>query len=179
MKYNILYADPPWQWKAYYKKGLGRAPQRHYRCMSLKQICNLKVKHIAAKNSILFLWATHPMLKSAFEVIKAWGFTYKTVGFVWIKKCRRQDKFFTGLGYWTRANAEMCLLATRGHPKRIRKDIHSIVCTHIERHSKKPDIVRNRIVKLMGDLPRIELFARQKTLGWHVFGNEVKSDVKL
>ena len=147
--------------------------------MKLNDICALSVADIADKDCVLFMWATFPNLQEAFEVIEAWGFTFKTIAFVWCKKNRKADSWFTGLGHWTRANAEICLLATRGKPKRISKSVHQIVATPIERHSKKPDEVRNRIVELMGDLPKIELFAREKVDGWDVFGNEVTSDVIL
>ena len=147
--------------------------------MSLTDICALPVADIADKDCALFLWATFPNLQEAFEVIKAWGFKYKTVAFCWVKRNRKSPSWFVGLGHWTRANAEICLLATKGKPQRISKSVRQIVDTPIERHSKKPDEVRNRIVDLMGDVPRIELFAREKTDGWDVFGNEVKSDIML
>lgn len=83
------------------------------------------------------------------------------------------------MGHWTRANAEICLLAVRGHPKRQAKDVHQVIISHVEEHSKKPDEVRERIERLMGDVPRIELFARQKADGWDVWGNEVINDVEL
>ena len=112
-------------------------------------------------------------------VMDAWGFTFKTVAFVWVKQCRKSDSIFTGMGYWTRANAEICLLATRGHPKRAARDVKQVILSHIEEHSKKPDEARRRIEALMGDVPRIELFARQVTPGWDVWGNEVASDIQL
>lgn len=118
-------------------------------------------------------------MNDAFSVIQAWGFQYKTVAFVWIKLNKKSSTLFWGLGYWTRANAEICLLASKGHPKRISKSVHQVVVSHIEQHSKKPDEVRKRIVELTGNLPRIELFARQKSDGWDVWGNEVECDVSL
>lgn len=120
-----------------------------------------------------------PKLNECFEVIKSWGFTYKTVAFTWIKKNKIADSFFWGMGRWTRANAELCLMATKGKPKRISAAVHSVVYTPIERHSKKPDEVRQRIVKLLGNLPRVELFAREKTDGWDAWGNEVESDIVM
>ena len=112
-------------------------------------------------------------------MIKAWGFKYKTVGFVWIKQNRKANSLFWGMGHWTRANAEFCIIATKGHPKRVSAAVHQVIVSRIEEHSKKPDEARNRILKLMGDLPRIELFARQKTDGWDVWGNEVECDIEL
>ena len=107
------------------------------------------------------------------EVIDAWNFEYKACAFTWIKKNKIKPTWFMGMGSWTRANAELCLLATKGKPQRINAGVHSVVDTPIERHSKKPDCVRDRIVELCGDLPRIELFAREKTEGWDAWGNEV------
>ena len=133
--------------------------------MSIEEICALPVSELAAKDSTLFLWATFPQLNEAFRVIDAWGFKYKTLAFLWLKQNRKADSWFYGMGFWTRSNAEVCLLATRGRPKRQCAGIHQFVISHIEQHSKKPDEVRDKIVKLMGDQPRVELFARQKTPG--------------
>lgn len=174
VKFSIIYADPPWTFKTYSDKGKGRSPERHYPCMSLEEIKLLPVRDIAAKDCVLFLWVTFPMLEKAFEVIKAWGFTYKSLAFCWIKQNKKSDSLFWGLGYWTRQNPEVCLLATKGKPKRVSRGVHSVVMSRIERHSKKPDEVRRRIVELCGDLPRIELFAREHSPGWAVWGNEVR-----
>ena len=113
------------------------------------------------------------MLPEALEVIKRWGFKYKTVAFTWIKENKKSDGYFTGMGYYTRCNPEQCLLATKGKPKRISKSVRQLIVSRLEQHSKKPDDIRNRIVKLCGDLPRIELFARQRVEGWDCWGNEV------
>lgn len=174
--YQIIYADPPWR---YDQKGLQGAAEKHYSTMSLEDICKLPVGSISAKDSILFLWATFPQLPAALRVISAWGFKYKTVAFLWLKKNRKADSWFFGLGFWTRGNAEVCLLATRGHPKRQSSKIHQFIISPIEAHSKKPDIVRDKIVELAGNVPRIELFARQTTPGWDVWGNEVTSSITL
>lgn len=120
-----------------------------------------------------------PKLNECLEVIKAWGFEYKTVAFTWIKLNKNKPTPFMGMGRWTRANAEICLLATKGKPSRISAGVHSVVMTPIEGHSKKPQEVRDRIVKLMGDIPRLEMFARNKTEGWDVFGNEVSDSITL
>ena len=147
--------------------------------MSIEELCALPVAELAAKDSALFMWATFPQLPEALRLIRAWGFTYKSVAFVWLKKNRKADSWFYGLGFWTRANAEICLLATRGHPKRAARDVKQVILSHVEEHSKKPDEARRRIEALMGDVPRIELFARQATPGWDVWGNEVASDIQL
>ena len=143
--------------------------------MSIDELCALPVADIAAPDSALFLWATFPQLPEALRLIKAWGFTYKSVAFVWLKKNRRADSWFYGLGFWTRSNAEVCLLATRGRPRRQAANVHQFIISPIEGHSKKPDEAREKIVALMGDLPRVELFARQTPPGWDVWGNEVES----
>jgi N6-adenosine-specific RNA methylase IME4 len=178
-KYSILYCDPPWQYYVWSEKGKGRSAENHYKTMPLSEICALPVGSIAAPDCALFLWVTFPNLPEAFTVLNAWGFTYKTVCFVWVKKNKISDSLFWGLGHWTRANAELCLLATKGKPKRVSKSVHQVIMTPIEQHSKKPDEARHRIVQLMGDLPRIELFARTKPDGWDVWGNEVASSIEI
>lgn len=147
--------------------------------MSIEKLCALPVSKIAKKDCVLFLWATFPQLKEALQLIKAWGFTYKTVAFVWLKTNKKALTWFYGLGFWTRGNAEICLLATKGHPKRQAKNIHQLIISPIEEHSKKPEEARKKIVALMGDLPRIELFARKESPGWDIWGNEVKSNITL
>ena len=164
-KYNVIYADPPWSYKVWSKKGAGRSAESHYPTMSIEAIKALPVSRLAARDCALFLWITFPMLREGWGVMDAWGFTFKTVAFVWVKQYRKSDSIFTGMGYWTRANAEICLLATRGHPKRAARDVKQVILSHIEEHSKKPDEARRRIEALMGDVPRIELFARQVTPG--------------
>lgn len=173
-KYNVILADPPWSFRAWSSKGMGRSAEQHYPTMRLEDIKALPVSDFAAGDCVLFLWATFPMLKEALEVIDAWGFTYKTVAFTWVKENRKSPGLFWGLGYWTRANAEVCLLATRGSPKRQSAAVHQVILSPVERHSKKPDEVQERIVTLMGDVSRVELFARQETPGWDVWGNEVE-----
>lgn len=153
-KYSIIYADPPWAYRTYSKKGQGRSAESHYPTMCIEDIKALPVGELAAKDCALFLWITFPCLCEALEVLTAWGFSYKTVAFVWVKQNRRNDDLFTGMGYWTRANAEICILATKGHPKRVDAGVRQVILGHIEEHSKKPDEARERIVRLMGDLPR-------------------------
>jgi len=189
-KYDIIYADPPWQFKTYSKKGKEKkSAENHYDCMSLQDIYNLPVQTIASDNCVLFTWVTSPMLREGLKCIEEWGFEYKTIGFNWFKKNKIADSWFWGLGYWTRQNTEFCLLATKGNPSRISKGVHQIVdfeqfdtepiATKIREHSRKPDEVRNRIVELCGDILRVELFARENPDGWDVFGNEVKDSIKL
>ncbi len=178
-KYGIIYADPPWHYRVYSKKGAGRSAESHYPTMTIEEIQALPVSELADKDCALFMWITFPLLKESLSVLSAWGFKFKTIAFVWIKQNRKSDSLFWGMGYWTRANAEFCVLATKGKPKKMAKNVHQVIISHIEEHSKKPDEARRRIVRLMGDLPRIELFARQKSAGWDVWGNEVESDIIL
>lgn len=178
-KYTVIYADPPWHYRVWSKKGNGRSAESHYPTMHIEDIKKLSVSQIAQRDAVLFLWVTFPLLQEAWSVMEAWGFTFKTVAFVWVKQNRKSDPLFWGMGYWTRANAELCLLATCGHPKRAAKDVHQVIISHIEEHSRKPNEVRKRIERLMGDQSRIELFAREKSPGWDVWGNEVDSDIEL
>ena len=168
-KYMIIYADPPW---SYNDQGCIGTMSEHYNGMTLEDICNLPVKDISDKDSILFLWATYPMLKEALRVIESWGFEYKSIAFQWIKLNPKSKTPFYGLGRWTRGNTEPCLLATKGKPKRASTSVFQLIQEARRGHSRKPDIVRDKIVELMGDLPRIELFGREKIEGWEVWGNE-------
>ena len=175
-KYQVIYADPPWD---YQQCRLSGSAKKHYPTMRIEELCALPVAEIANRDCALFLWATFPQLPEALRLIQAWGFMYKTVAFVWLKQNRKALTWFYGLGFWTRSNAEICLLATKGHPKRQSAGIHQLVISPVEQHSKKPDKVREKIVALMGDVPRIELFARQQTPGWDVWGNEVENSTAL
>lgn len=147
--------------------------------MKLDDICSLPVSEISADDCILFIWATFPLLPEALKVIDAWGFTYKSIGFLWLKQNRKSPGWFFGLGFWTRGNAELCLLATKGRPKRQSNRVHQFIISPIEEHSKKPDVTRERIVELAGGLPRIELFARQRAKGWDAWGNEAPDSANI
>jgi len=171
-KYKIIYSDPAWSYKVWTAKGGHKSASAHYKTMSIEDIKNLPVQDIADKDCVLFIWVTMPNLIEGIETIKSWGFKYKTCGFTWLKTYKNGNPV-CGLGYWTRSNVELCLLATKGKPKRINKGVYQAVLDVQREHSRKPDCVRNRIVELMGDLPRIELFARQKVEGWDCWGNEV------
>jgi N6-adenosine-specific RNA methylase IME4 len=140
--------------------------------MTLDEIKQLPVADIAAEDSVLFLWAIDTMLPQAFDVLTAWGFTYKTVAFTWTKLNLKSSGFFTGLGYWTRCNSEQCLLATRGRPKRVHRDVQQLVVAPRREHSRKPDEVRTRIERLVPG-PYCELFARESVPGWCAWGNQV------
>lgn len=172
-KYNIVYADPPWSYKDKASAGK-RGAYYKYDLMTLEEIKSIPIQQICANDCILFIWVTFPQLQEGLDTIKAWGFEYKTVGFVWIKRNKRKIySWFMGMGNWTRSNAEVCLIGVRGNVKRVGGGVRSIIDTPIEGHSKKPDIVRKRIIELVGDLPRIELFARESKTGWDVMGNQI------
>jgi len=177
-KYKIIYADPPWDYYSAWKRknsdsaGIWGLAQDHYNTMPLNEIKELAVKNICDDDCFLFLWATFPQIQSALDVIKAWGFEYKTAAFVWVKK-NKSGKNFMGMGWYTRANAEICLIGKRGSPKIMNHGIKQTIESTLREHSKKPDEVRKRIVQLCGDVPRIELFARERTAGWDAWGNEV------
>lgn len=185
-KYEIVYADPPW---SYYNdmtvapdittvKGVRRPP---YPVMSSSDIMQLDVKSICSENAILLIWTTDYHLQKCLKVIDAWGFTYKTIGFVWQKLNKSGTPVcFTG-AYTLKSGCELCLLATKGNTKGWVKDkkVRALVQSVRQEHSKKPDNVRDGIVKLFGDRPRIELFARQGTQGWDVFGNQVQGSIEL
>ena len=171
-KYNIIYADPPWQFKAYSANGEGKNAGKHYHTMHADEIRLLPVEKIAADDCVLFLWVTFPCLLEGLSVMQSWGFSYKTCAFCWVKRNKRADSYFFGLGFWTRSNAELCILGTRGKPKRVSKSVPQVCDARIMEHSRKPDEIRDRIVELCGDIPRIELFARRRYEGWDCLGDE-------
>lgn len=161
-KYSIIYADPPW---SYSDSGCSGAAAAQYATMSINELKQLPVNPagggIAADDCVLFMWATYPKMQEALDLIEAWGFKYKSIAFQWIKQNRSGNGYFFGLGRWTRGNTEPCLIAIKGKPKRISAGVGQLVFSPLRRHSQKPAEVRDKIVELMGDLPRIELFARE------------------
>ena len=170
-RYKVIYADPPWYFKSFSKKGEARSATRHYNCMSVDDICNIDVNRVADDNSVLLMWVTDPYLLDAFKVMESWGFNYKTVGFTWVKT-NKSKGYFTGMGYWTRSNPEMCLLGTKGKPKRLDMSVKQLVVSQRREHSRKPDEVYDRIEKML-EGPYLEMFARNTRQGWDNFGNEV------
>lgn len=185
-KYDIIYADPPWQYK---DKSCDGACEKYYHTLSVEQICELPISRLAEKDCVLFMWATYPQMKEALKVIEAWGFKYKTIAFQWVKLNRNvqlnnftiatvQDILhkacFFGLGRWTRGNTECCLLATRGKPRRENNSVSQLIFSPLTRHSAKPPEVREQIKRLMGGGgTSIELFARDKVAGWDCWGDEI------
>lgn len=148
-KYKVIYADPAWSYKDKALAG-NRGAGCKYEVMSIEDIKQLPVKELADDDCVLFMWVTMPMLERAFEVMRAWGFVYKTCAFTWVKQNKIADTLFMGMGNWTRSNAELCLLGVRGKPKRVDAGVHSVIISHIEEHSKKPAETRERIIRLCG-----------------------------
>lgn len=176
--FSVIYADPAWSYNDKCHAG-ERGAGYKYTVTDTNSLCQLPVIKIAAKDCALFMWATMPMLPDAFQVMKAWGFQYKTAAFVWVKRNKKSDTDFFGMGNWTRANAELCLLGVRGKIKRVNAGVRQVIRRPIMRHSEKPPEIRERIVTLMGDVPRVELFARTRLPGWSAWGNEIEGDVRL
>ena len=188
-KYKVLYCDPPWQFKAWSHRGEGKGASQHYNCMSLNDICNLPVPDLAMEDSIIFLWVVQSMLPEALSLMNVWGFEFRTVAFCWIKMPKKWSPMDErveprmGLGYHTRSGMEQCWLGVRGkgyerHAKNVPQVFHSfeteVLHSPLREHSRKPDEFRERIERLCGDVPRIELFGRMERPGWTVWGNEVE-----
>lgn len=191
--YGAILADPPWRFATYNEKGRQRCPDwkrfkgspaRHYETMSLDEICTLPVRLLAAEHCVLFLWATWPLLTDALQVIGAWGFRYKTCAFDWMKAHTGQIDMFRddadalmGTGYWSRANSEPCLLATRGKPRRLAADVRMGIIEPRREHSRKPDCVHERIERLVAG-PYVELFARRRRPNWDAWGDQVSTETE-
>lgn len=171
MKFNIIYADPAWEYRDKANAG-ERGAEFKYPCMTLGDIQALPVKDLAANNSALFLWVTGPLLKDGIETLEKWGFQYKTIAFTWVKVSKDADPRIFG-GSYTRSNSELCLLGIKGRMTRKDKGVKQVIITEHLGHSVKPDAARVRIVKLFGNLARVELFAREQSSGWISLGDEI------
>jgi site-specific DNA-methyltransferase (adenine-specific) len=210
--FNLIYADPPWKYSQTVKSGVLKRKNGTfiYPSMSMKELCALggDIQRVSKDDAALLLWATMPLLPEAFRLIDAWGFKYKTCFVNWVKTTKKGDRPAFGVGYYTRSNAELCLLAVRGkiasykrlvdgeaprEPNSMSSIVHEddphvrvnfltlledspvpVVMTPRREHSRKPEIVRGMITRLFGDIPRVELFARQSTPGWTVLGNDTQ-----
>lgn len=189
-EYSAILIDPPWRYEVYSSKGQGRSAEHHYSTMADSDLRALPIRDIMAKDCAVFMWVTWPTLPQALELGAAWGLHYKTCAFLWAKSTRKvanrfsflpleeNDNWHLGMGYWTRANTEPCLLFTKGSPKRKARDVRQLVVSMVRRHSQKPDCIYQRIESLV-DGPYCELFARQAWPGWARWGNEVVSTVEL
>lgn len=178
-KYKIIYADPPWQYRARISHGtrFEQGASGYYKSMSIDEIKKLPIADLAAENCALFLWGTFPYLEKQIRLFGYWGFRYTTCGFTWVKTNIRNNKPFFGTGYYTKSNAEICLLGIKGKLKPVSNKVSQIIIAPRREHSRKPDEARLRIIELFGDLSRIELFAREKTDGWDTWGNESEDKV--
>jgi N6-adenosine-specific RNA methylase IME4 len=178
--YQLIYADPPWHFRSRSKKGESRSAKKYYPVMSFSDIAALPISKIAAKNSVLLMWAIDPMLNVAFDVIKAWDFSFKTVRFYWVKENVKSAGFFTGPGYYTRANPEQCLLAIRGAGlRRMDRGVKRLIVAPRGRHSEKPAQAYRRIERLFGSVSPVELCARRRRADWDAFGNQVEGSLRL
>jgi N6-adenosine-specific RNA methylase IME4 len=195
MKYGVIYADPPW---SYGDKGFGKRPEdgtvkgsfapeagryptmalAEIAAMHVSEIAAMHVSEIAAPDCALLLWATSPLLPEALQIIKAWGFKFKTIAFCW-SKITTTGKEVANLGQWTMGNVELCLLGTRGSPTRMRRDIRQLVTAERTEHSRKPKEVRSRIEAIFGEVPKVELFSRGAAPGWDSWGNQAQNPVAL
>ena len=177
--YKTVLADPPWEYEDK-QSGLASrgAATSAYSVMKLEDIKKLPIKHIADKDSLLLLWATSPMLLKALEVMHAWGFTYRTIAFVWVKLNPLAVGMYSGLGSWVNSNVEFVLLGKRGNPERLSRDVKQLIFAPRREHSRKPEEIFDRVERLSSP-PYIELFARRKRAGWDCWGNEVESDIDL
>ena len=171
-KYQIIYADPPWRYNDKQNTKLLGGAIKHYPTMSITELCQLPIKELADENSALFLWTTSPLLEDSFKIIRAWGFRYKT-SFVW-------DKIKHNMGHYNSVRHELLLIATKGsYTPRVKKLFDSVVSVERTKHSEKPDIFRYIINHIYPSSKKLELFARQKTEGWDVWGNEIKNDIEI
>lgn len=194
--YQIIYADPCWSYGDGGRREVlprYRGVENHYSVLSVQELALMPVERLAAENCALFLWGVWPLLSDMLTVGKAWGFRYKTLAFDWIKTRGKdvagEPQPFVGLGRWTRSSSEGCFLFVKGSPQRVDKGVRQALETLTQEsvkspllgHSEKPAEVRDRLVQLCGDVPRIELFARQRVEGWDCWGNEAPggSDVEM
>jgi len=185
MKYRIIYADPPWNYgsKSAVNNSNGNESvelSEHYDSMTVGELCSLPVSEVVKDEAACFMWVTDSHLKEGIEVMESWGFEYKTIGFVWLKKTKKWNNC-VNVAPWTLKSTEVCLFGTRGAMTKYKKDnsVHQFIEAIREEHSKKPNEVRERIDKLFGDVNRVELFARQESENWDVWGNEVNKDLEL
>lgn len=202
MKYNVIYADCPWDYdnkktgRALDGTGANMAAGDKYKTITLEDLCNMPIKQITQKDCILFLWAVVPMMPEAFKVLDAWGFTYKTM-LTWRKVMSQ------GLGFWFRGQCEHLLVATKGAPKAFRQQVCNYYESEYEltddqvyqhkvgNHSQKPDYFRQLISKAVQvsfeEPKKLELFARSRPgffpdyeyEGWDVYGNEVNNSISF
>ena len=179
-KYDVILADPPWSFEVWNKDtGNGRSAESHYNTMPLEDICALPISELAADNCALFIWSVWPRIFDARVVIEAWGFKYKTLGFEWVKLNKSGMGFHFGMGYYTRANPEPCLLAVKGSMPVSTKAERNLLISPVREHSRKPDEQYDKIERLYPNRRYLELFARRRRDGWDAFGNQVEGSICL
>lgn len=176
-QFDVVYADPPWDYGDDTSNKLGSS-KAHYPSMSPEELQALPVPALCTPDATMFMWSTARMLPQALELTKAWGFKFKTIAFVWIKLSSKQNPVAV-MSMWTHSCAEFVLVGTRGRHRRVGLGVKQLVMEQRTKHSEKPDTFRQRIVELMGDVPRIELFARSAAPGWDAWGNEGVKTLEL
>ncbi len=179
-KYQIVYADPPWKTKTFKEKKDGLISRDlPYVQMTDIEIAELPVESLVADDAILFMWCIDSRIPKIAELMKSWGFNYKCVGFVWGKKAKTTEGFNGGFSSYTKRDCEFCFIGTRGKYLNLKRSVNQILLEPKDAHSKKPNEIKDRILDLCGDLPRLEMFARSSTEGWDVFGNEVDNSINI
>lgn len=171
-EYSVILADPPWKYDDRSSAGK-RGADYKYSTMSMRDLRQMRVKALAAEDCALFMWATSPLMPEAIDLMRAWGFKYKNIAFVWMKTNKKSGTPFWGMGNTTRSCCEFVLFGLRGKVPRVSAGVHSVVMDPVGKHSAKPDSVRDRIVELYGDVPRLEIFARSRCEGWDQTGLEI------
>ena len=173
-KYQIIYADPPWQYSDELVPG---GAGNEYKTLSLKDILALRVPDLVDENAHLYLWVTNPFLQEGLEVVKAWGFKYMQM-ITWVKMSKAGTPAM-GLGYYFRGCTEQVLFGVRGKLPKLTSSLKNVLFSTRGKHSEKPREFRDIIVQHSGDLPRVELFARTKVAGWDAWGNEIEGSSEI
>lgn len=175
-EYKIIYADPAWVYQDK-SKSHGGGAESHYKCTPTEEMGKLIDNINVCKDSVCLMWCTYPQLKEGLKLMELWNFKFITVAFTWVKKNKKSESFFFGMGRHTRGNPEIVLLGKRGKGiTRINASIPNLQIHRISKHSRKPSVIKEEIVRLYGDIPRVELFARERTEGWDVWGNEAPKE---
>lgn len=179
--YDVILADPPWHFDVWDEDtGAGRSASAHYPTMSIEHICAIDVASLAAPNCALFLWCCWPSMNEyPWRVLSSWGFAYKTIAWEWVKLNKSSFGFHVGMGYYTRANTEPCILAVRGKMPVAARDVQALICSPVRDHSRKPDEQYAKIERLYPGAKYLEMFARRRRPGWDVFGNQVEGSISL
>ena len=180
MKYNIIYADPPWKFDNKSTGGsMNSGATQKYSTMTIDDLKALDIQSISADDCALVMWWVGAMPQEAIDLVREWGFVLKNMnGFVWNKLTKNYLPFF-GMGFYTRAGSESAIIAIKGKPPVNSHSVRAVLNAKVGKHSEKPDIFRDKIVDLFGDVPRLEMFARKNSEGWDVFGDEVEQSISI